>query len=162
MTNRTLTKGDIVAFKASLWPICIYDNISVGQKSSNTSSLINFVTDFELTYCKILNSVHLKQLAIICPNLQRLSLFRSKSCLKSLKDLRAVSDCCRSLKGVNLLGTHVSLVENHLVLWEILSDMNLTYFTIDLCILTPFEDNDVYKRSLLKIVPQMFKFASNT
>ena len=125
------------------------DIISVDHKDSNTS-ILTFVTEFDLSY-RDTHSVHLEQLAILCPNLIRLNLFHCKDCLRSLKGLRAIASCCHNLQGVNLLGIQVTMVENHMQLWEILSGLKLTHLAIDLCNLMPFEDNDVNKQNLLKL-----------
>ena len=79
---------------------------------------------------------HLEQLAIACPNLERLNLGRAENCLQSLQGLHAIIDTCQNLQGLNLLGIPVSSVESYLLLWELLSSIKkLTHLAIDLCML---------------------------
>jgi len=54
------------------------------------------------------------------------------SCLKSLQGLQAIASHCPNLKELNV---HVSKVEDRILLWEVLSDMKLTYLAIEFCIL---------------------------
>ncbi|XP_065920439.1 uncharacterized protein [Dysidea avara] len=96
---------------------------------------ISCATHFDLSYCSSLHSGHLEQLAINCPNLQELNLGYSHCCLQSLQGLRAIATHCHNLQGLNLLGTHVSKVEDHILLWEILSDMKLTHLAVEFCVL---------------------------
>ncbi|XP_065898808.1 uncharacterized protein [Dysidea avara] len=112
---------------------------------------LSFVTDFDISRCESLHSDHLEQLAVMCPHLQRLSLSKNLNCLKRLQGLRAIASCCHNLQGLNLLGIQVTEVENHMQLWEILSVVKLTHLAIDLCNIVPFENNDAYKRNLLKL-----------
>jgi len=42
-------------------------------------------------------SEHLEQLAIACPNLQRLSLLHNENCLKNLQGLRTIANSCQKL-----------------------------------------------------------------
>jgi len=69
------------------------------------------------------------------PHLQRINLRSCHYCLQSLKGLRTIANHCHSLQGLNLLGIHVSKVENLVLLWETLSDMELTHFAMQFCIL---------------------------
>ena len=79
---------------------------------------------------------HLEQLAIACPNLERLNLRNAQNCLQSLQGLHAIVDTCQNLQGLNLVGIPVSSVESYLLLWESLSSIKkLTYLAIDLCML---------------------------
>ena len=96
---------------------------------------LNCATHFDLSFCNSLHSGHLEQLAIACPNLQRLNLQDCNHCLKSLKGLRAIASHCQNLQGLNLVGIHVSVMENHVLLWEILSDMKLTHLAADVSVL---------------------------
>ena len=54
---------------------------------------------------------HLEQLAIACPNLERLNLRSAQNCLQSLQGLHAIVDTCQNLQGLNLVGIPVSSVE---------------------------------------------------
>ena len=79
---------------------------------------------------------HLEQLAIACPNLERLNLGKAQNCLQSLQGLHAIVDTCQNLQGLNLVGIPVSSVESYLLLWELLSSIKkLTHLAIDLCML---------------------------
>ena len=79
---------------------------------------------------------HLEQLAIACPNLERLNLGKAQNCLQSLQGLHATVDTCQNLQGLNLVGIPVSSVESYLLLWESLSSIKkLTHLAIDLCML---------------------------
>ena len=49
------------------------------------------------------------------------------------KGLRVIANCCKNLRGLNLLDIFV--VENHVQLWKIIVDMKLTYLAIDLYLL---------------------------
>ena len=98
------------------------------------------VTHFDLTNCPSLQSCHLEQLVIVCPNIQGLNLENCYDCLESLQGLRAVASHCHKLQGLNLLGIHLSCrwlspVENHILLWEILSDMKLIHLAVECCVL---------------------------
>ena len=78
---------------------------------------------------------HLEQLAIACPNLERLNLRNAQNCLQSLQGLHAIV-ACQNLQGLNLVGIPVSSVESYLLLWESLSSIKkLTHLAIDLCML---------------------------
>ena len=79
---------------------------------------------------------HLEQLAIACPNLERLNLRNVQNCLQSLQGLHAIVDTCQNLQGLNLVGIPVSSVESYLLLWELLSSIKkLTHLAIDVCML---------------------------
>ena len=79
---------------------------------------------------------HLEQLAIACPNLERLNLRNVQNCLQKLQGLHAIVDTCQNLQGLNLVGIPVSSVESYLLLWELLSSIKkLTHLAIDLCML---------------------------
>ena len=79
---------------------------------------------------------HLEQLAISCPNLERLNLGKAQNCLQNLQGLHAIVDTCQNLQGLNLVGIPVSSVESYLLLWELLSSIKkLTHLAIDLCML---------------------------
>ena len=92
---------------------------------------------------------HLEQLAIACPNLERINLTNAKNCLQSLKGLQALVDNCQNLQGIKLAGTPISSMECHLLLWELLSSVKkLTHLAIDLSMLTNhgnFNDADQQK-----------------
>ena len=77
----------------------------------------------------------MEQLAIVCPNLQRLNFKGFNHCLKNLQGLQAIASHCHNLQGLNLLCICVEKVEDHVRLWEILSNMKLTHLGVDFCVL---------------------------
>ena len=101
------------------------------------------VVHFDLSCCDCLISGHLEQLAISCPNTQKLNLQYSEDCLTSLQGLRAITTYCEKLQGLNILG--ITRVENQVQLWKILSDIKLTHLAVDLCVLEPKEEDDQAK-----------------
>ena len=85
---------------------------------------------------------HLEQLAIACPNLERLNLRSAQNSLQRLQGLRAIVDTCQNLQGLNLIGISVLLMESYLLLWELLSSIKkLTHLAIDLCMLIHINNN---------------------
>ena len=105
--------------------------VGIGQKG------LLLCTNSAYGYIDGLYSKHLEQLAIMCPNLQRLDVHTNKFCLNNLTGLRAIAKSCHNLQGLNLLGIPVSEVENQTQLWEILSDMKSTHLAVELCVLLP-------------------------
>ena len=113
-----------------------YQNNNVTVNNYLYFTNLSCVAYFDLTRCFSLHSGHLEQIAIVCPNLQRLNLQNCSHCLKKLQGLRAIASHCHYLQGLNLLGIHVSNVENHILLWEILiSDMKLTHVGVEFSVL---------------------------
>ena len=98
---------------------------------------IGFVTHLDLDCCRSLYSGHLEQLAIACPNLERLNLQYTCCCLQNLQGLQAIASHCHNLQGLNLLHIPVSNVEDLVLLWKILSNMKLTHLALDNCYLIP-------------------------
>ena len=92
------------------------------------------VTDFDL-HCYSLCSGHLEQLAKACPNLERLNLNMCSFCLQSLQGLQAIAGHCHHLQGLNIGSVCVTEVEDHILLWKILSSMKLIYLEITSCVL---------------------------
>ena len=78
-------------------------------------SHLDSVTYVDISHENV-HSVHLEQLAIMCPNLQRLNLKENVNCLKDLKGLDAIVHICHNLEGINLTGISVLWVESHLLL----------------------------------------------
>ena len=111
---------------------------------------LSCVTHFDLANCVSLQSGHLEQLAIACRELQVLNLQKCYDCLKSLQGLQAIASHCLNLQGLNLLGIHVLEVEDHnvILLWEILSDMNLTHLAVELGFL---KSEAINKRKLISL-----------
>ena len=83
-------------------------------------------------------------LALVCLNLQRLDISHT-NCLAKLQGLRSIADGCHKLQGLNLMGIQV---EDHMQLWEILSDMKLTHLAVELGVIFPFKDNSTYSQNL--------------
>ncbi|XP_065908136.1 uncharacterized protein [Dysidea avara] len=108
----------------------IMDSIHIGKFGN-----LSCVTHVDFSYCYSLRTGHLEQLAIACPNLQRLDLKICDYCLESLQGLQAIASHCYNLQGLNLLGICVSKVEDQTRLWEILSNMKLTHLGVEYCIL---------------------------
>ena len=106
-------------------------------KSMHIPKLYNLscATDFDLSNCDTLHSGHLEQLAVACPNLQRLNLQKSNGCLERLQGLKAIANHCDNLQGLNLLYIPVSKVEDHILFWEILSNIKLTHLAVEFCFL---------------------------
>ena len=133
------------AYKARLWKH--HGNIEL---KSGVSSL-NMITEFDFSSSNLLQSNHLEQLAVVCPNLQRLNLQDHSNCLRSLQGLRAIATYFHNLQGLNLVGVQVTEVENHIQLWEILSNIKLTHLAIELCIIMPFENDDLSEQNLIRL-----------
>ena len=77
----------------------------------------------------------LEQLAIACPNLQRLSIQGYTDIAYTLEGLRAIALHCLDLRGLNLSDIGVRVTDCYLGLWEILSEMKLTHLYIETCAL---------------------------
>ena len=95
------------------------------------------VTHFDLSHyysLKFTDYNYLEQLAIACPNLQRLNLQNCYYCLEILQGLKAIANHCHYLLGLNILGLCVPNVEARIQLWEILSDMKLTNLVVNYCV----------------------------
>jgi len=108
---------------------------------------LNCITHFDLTGCSSLHSEHLEQLAIVCPDLQRLNLQKCNHCLKSIQGLQTIASHCHNLQGLSLLGICVLNVKDHIKLWEILSAMKLTHLAVQCCVLIPVSEGS-YKKIL--------------
>ena len=84
---------------------------------------------------------HLEQLAVACPNLERINLRNATNCLRSLKGLQVLVDKCRNLQGINLAG--IPIVECHLLLWVLLSSVKkLTHLASMLTRHSDYDDDD--------------------
>ena len=131
-----------VIHKASLltYPFIVHHYHAEGPYS--TISNLEFVTDFNVSFGALFNSEHLEQLAVTCPNLQRLSLCGNKQSLGSLQGLRTIASSCQSLRGLNLSDIPVSKVESQIKLWEILSGMKLIHLAMESCAIFPFKPDD--------------------
>ena len=118
-----------------------HDGLNV-VKEQHFNCISNLYSVSNIDFCGMgtymdIYPVHLEQLAIACPNLERINLKRATNCLQSLKGLHAIVDKCQNLQGINLVGIHISYVESNLLLWELLSSVKkLTHLAIDLSKLT--------------------------
>ena len=108
---------------------------------------LHSVSYIDVSFLRV-RSDHLKQLALVCPNLQFLNLRDYDSdCLKDLEGLRTIVHTCQNLTSLNLEGIPVSLVESSLSLWELLSTLKkLAHLSIELCLL---HDRDNTKKKKL-------------
>ena len=118
-----------------------------------TTCNFKVLTEFSAFSCDIYSN-QLEQLAVACPNLQRLNLEQNKHCLKMLQGLHTVASSCLNLEGLNLKGIPSENIESQAYLWEILSDMKLTHLAVDLWILLPSNENNQY----IKLVSSFQKF----
>ena len=115
----------------------------------NPMDSLNCVTEFNFIYTELVHSGHLEQLAVACPNLQRLNVENNCNCLSSLQGLRVVAQHCYDLHGLSFKGISVEDIESHLGFWEILSSMKLTHLVIDVCVYYPlFEIDPSYDQQL--------------
>ena len=98
------------------------------------------------------HSNHLEQLAVVCPNLQRLNIKGNDNCLKDLGGFRAIVRTCQNLEGLNLAGISMSSVESQLSLWELLSSLKkLTHLAIDLCAVMQCDQEGANKGKLVDV-----------
>ena len=114
--------------------------------SYSTIDSLEFVTEFDISFKESLLSEHLKQLAVACPNLQRLSLLNNKHCLRNLDGMRAIASNCHNLQGLNLMGIPVTEVEDQTQLWKLLSDVKLTHLAVNMCVLLPHEQHGLFQK----------------
>ena len=122
--------------------------------NKNVSNL-NSITEFDLSYGR-LNSEHLEQLAIACPNLQRLNLFDNNVCLSSLKGLQMIAQRCCNLCGLNLGRVSITEVEDQMRLWQILSDMRLTHLVLEVCVFQPGVVDESYELKLIDLFQRCY------
>ena len=149
LTDRTMSVDNVV-HRAMMLKSCNCDTLN------GTITNIGFLTHFSASLCGLFHPGHLEQLAIACPNLQRLNLSQNVNCLKRLQGLRAIATGCKRLSGLNILGISVENVECCVQLWEILIDLQLTILAIDLCCLQCFED-DQTKQIIISLHKKCFK-----
>ena len=124
------------------------NNVIMNNTQINHITNLSSITHCQLSHCTLLQPFHLKQLAMACPNLQRLGLQDCYHCLESLQGLLAIASHCHKLEGLGLPGIHVSNVEDHILMWEILSNMKLTLLNVEFCILRPKAAN---KKRLIEL-----------
>ena len=125
--------------------ILVSDNTSeykIKGSYFNSNMHLNSVSCIDLTSANV-QSDHLKQFAVACPNLQRLNLKDNVDCLNDLQGLHAIVHTCQNLESLNLSGISISRVQSYLLLWELLSSLKkLTFLTIDLCMLRLYDVGD--------------------
>ena len=127
--THSVYKGNTV-YKAACMDCCK----EVTLKYAGLSNF-NSVVHFDLSACRHLLSDHLEQVAIACPNLQRLSLECNERCLRKLQGLQSIATHCVQLRGLDLVT--IDKVENQVQFWEILSIMRLTHLALDICLMEP-------------------------
>ena len=119
----------------TMYMVSCHHHYVIDFQVTNSIAKLCDLVDFDLSFCYSLHSGHLEQLAIACPNLQRLNLRYCNGCLKNLQGLRAIASHCECLQGLNIDHICISKVESHVLLWEILSDMKLTHLAMNFCVL---------------------------
>ena len=120
----------------------LYESL-IEKKHFNHIDHLHSVSCIDLSHCNI-NSDHLEQLAVVCPNLQRLNLKENVRCLRNLRGLKCIIHTCQNLVGLNLAGISLTSMQSYLILWEFISSLKkLTHLAIDLCILKP---DDAYSK----------------
>ena len=133
--GKTLYKAEIASSDCHTFKLIRDDMINKSIDS------LKFVTEFDFRHSEFLYSGHLEQLALACPNLQRLNLVNKNECLSNLKGLQMISQNCVKLCGLNLMDIPVKKVEDQVKLWEILSDMKLTHLVVEVCVFQPMMGN---------------------
>ena len=122
----------------------------VGEKHIDYSiSCLHSVSYIDISSLNV-HSNHLKQLSVVCPDLQFLNIRDNIDCLKDLEGLRAIVHTCQNLKVLDIAGISVSMVESSLSLWELLSTLKkLAYLSIELCML--YDRDNAKKKKLITI-----------
>ena len=152
-----LSDYGILGLYKELFYLSEYDHygkamISVSHKYPKYPELVKYE---HLHYISNINSVSivnffsvniypddLEQLAIACPNLERLNLRNAENSLQNMQGLRAIVNTCQNLQGLNLEEMPVLSMESCLLLWELLSSIKkLTHLAIDLCMLIHINNN---------------------
>ena len=128
------TTGTKTLGKAKLQVHSMHNSTCLNNDIDN----LTFISHFDASFCQ-LHSGHLEQLAMACPNLLELNLRGNKNCLKRLQGLHKIVACCQNLRGLNLSLISVDDMENQVQLWELFTDLKLTYLAINLCALIPSE-----------------------
>ena len=120
----------------------IFDSaLLCNAKLFNRTNHLHAVSYADMSYSDIRVS-NLEQLAVVCPNLQRLNLKGNIGCLAHLKGLIAIVHACQNLEGLNLAGIQSISLRSYLDLWELLSSIKrLTHLAIDLCMLKPIDSD---------------------
>ena len=121
-----------------------------GKHIDHSISCLHSVSYIDVSFLSV-HSDHLKQFALVCPNLQFLNLGDyNGNCLKDLRGLHTIVCTCQNLTSLNLEGIPVSLVESSLSLWELLSTLKkLAHLSIELCML--YDRDNAKKKKLITI-----------
>jgi len=127
----------------------IHDNGLDNQLDCHVSNL----TELNLSECNF----DFKQLVVVCPQLQRLNLWKNKSL--RLEDLQVVATCCPDLQGLNLGELYLYHADSKFCVevWEILSTMKLIYLTVDTSFIrsgSQFRTDDTVKKQLVTLFKQ--------
>jgi len=112
---------------------------------------LDLVTEVDLTYSEFLHPGHLEQLAITCPNLERLNIQYNVECLRNLQGLRMIASQCKKLRGLNMTCIPIANVQSQIELWRILADMKLTYLNIHVCFFHPVTKNSSYEEQIIEL-----------
>ena len=129
-----------------------YDTHNIVCSDCNVDSFKS-VTELDLSRCDV-QSYHLIEVALACPNLQRLNLRINQQCL-SVEGMQMIAKHCCKLRGLNLSGIPVTDIQFCLKIWEILSTMMLTYLCINILFFTrPLMEDDGYKKQLSTLFKQ--------
>ena len=129
-------------------PYTIYRIIRNQGRDCDVSDL-SYLTELDLSS----SNLDIKQIAIVCPQLQRLSLYNNKS-LK-LEDLQVIATSCHSLQGLNLMDILVTDIQICLKMWEILSSMKLTHLSMDVSfVCSNLAIDDAQKKQLVALFRQ--------
>ena len=129
-----------------------YDLHVVKQQHLNLISNLYSVSNVDFS-CMSIYPRQLKQLAVACPNLERINLMNASNFLQNLEGLCAVVENCQNLQGLNLTGLSASSVESFLLLWQLLSGAKkLSHLAIELCILVNISKcSDIDKQKIMKM-----------
>ena len=94
LTSRTIGDGNVIHMGNMM-------SCGHGGSTLNITNL-KVLTHFSAKKCGFYSG-HLEQLAIACPNIQRLNLQENVSCLNNLQGLRAIAIGCRKLESLNIM-----------------------------------------------------------
>ena len=98
------------------------------------------------------NFHHLEQLALVCPNIQRLNLQGNIDCFRmgNFQGLRAIVNSCQNLEILSLNRISHVWVESYLPLWMLLSSLKkLTHLAVELCMVMLYTSDDAYKQRII-------------
>ena len=99
---------------------------NVIREYEDNQLLDNNLMELDLSYC--IYNIDIKQIIVVCPQLQRLSL---KNHTLRLDDLQMIATYCCNLQGLSLAKVPIPDVQFCVRVWEILSSMKLTHLSVD-------------------------------